>query len=207
MQAGLDRLAIGLAEHELDRLLVGLHAEEAGDQPDHDARPAQSARCPCTSRSRPASGCCSRSWPLRMTSSISGGRREPNGPPPPPRFRRRRPRAAATAAAAAAAAPGAAAVVVPRHPSPRGRWRRCGACAFDFTSRCIYVTAAIPSIKRRHNIAGAAETSDMAEITESAVRERSRNRHRPGDRQERRGAGHGERRRHPRRTCCSHPGG
>src|SRR5262245_4394403 len=27
-----------------------------------------------------------RSWPLRMTSSMSGGRREPNGPPPPPRL-------------------------------------------------------------------------------------------------------------------------
>src|SRR5689334_9066656 len=26
-----------------------------------------------------------RSWPRRMTSSMSGGRREPNGPPPPPR--------------------------------------------------------------------------------------------------------------------------
>src|SRR5947209_8704939 len=25
----------------------------------------------------------SRSWPLRMTSSMSGGRRDPNGPPPP----------------------------------------------------------------------------------------------------------------------------
>jgi hypothetical protein len=35
VQAGLDRLAIGLAEHQLDRLLVGLHAEEPGDQPDH----------------------------------------------------------------------------------------------------------------------------------------------------------------------------
>ena len=35
VQAGLDRLPIGLAEDELDRLLVGLDAEEAGGQPDH----------------------------------------------------------------------------------------------------------------------------------------------------------------------------
>src|SRR4029450_1981561 len=30
-------LAVGLAQQRLDRLLVGLHAEEAGDQPDHQA--------------------------------------------------------------------------------------------------------------------------------------------------------------------------
>src|SRR5262249_24437465 len=38
VQAGLDRLAVGLAEHQLDGLLIGFYAEEAGDQPDHNAR-------------------------------------------------------------------------------------------------------------------------------------------------------------------------
>ena len=79
VQAGLDRLAVGLAEHELDRLLVGLHAEEAGDQPDHQAEPARPARRPCSEPKPPGMRFFSRSWPLRMTSSMSGGRREPNG--------------------------------------------------------------------------------------------------------------------------------
>jgi ATP-binding protein involved in chromosome partitioning len=42
--------------------------------------------------------------------------------------------------------------------------------AFDFTSRCIYVTAAPPAIKQRHNIAGPQKQPIMAEISESAVR-------------------------------------
>jgi ATP-binding protein involved in chromosome partitioning len=42
--------------------------------------------------------------------------------------------------------------------------------AFDFTSRCIYVTAATPAIKQRHNIAGPRKQAIMAEISELAVR-------------------------------------
>src|SRR5215217_3985722 len=90
----------------------------------------------------------SRSWPLRMTSSMSGGRREPNGQPPPPRL--------------------------PPPPPPQGpplllfhaivHLRATGRLArrivgFDFRSRCIYVTAATPAIKRRHNIARPRKTS------------------------------------------------
>jgi ATP-binding protein involved in chromosome partitioning len=42
--------------------------------------------------------------------------------------------------------------------------------AFDFTSRCIYVTTATPAIKQRHNIAGPQKQPIMAEISESTVR-------------------------------------
>jgi ATP-binding protein involved in chromosome partitioning len=41
---------------------------------------------------------------------------------------------------------------------------------FAFTSRCIYVTAATPAIKRRQKIASRRKQANMAEITEAAVR-------------------------------------
>src|SRR4029453_9235309 len=111
----------------------------------------------------------SRSWPLRMTSSMSGGRREPNGPPPPPRL----------------PPPPQGPPLLPPPPPPQGpplllfhaivHLRATGHLArrivcFDFRSRCIYVTAATPAIKRRHNIARPRKQALMAEITESAVR-------------------------------------
>src|SRR6478672_1716720 len=89
-----------------------------------------------------------------MTSSMSGGRR-PNGPPPrlppPPPLPHGPP--------------------PPPPPLPQGpplllfhaiRTSRPTRGTFAFKPGCIYVTAAIPSIKRR--------AGDMAEITESAVR-------------------------------------
>ena len=106
---------------------------------------------------------------------MSGGRREPNGPPPPPRLpppppqarrhcrrrrchRRRRPRGRRCCCSTPSFTSG------PPAASP-------GALsAFDFRSRCIYVTAATPAIKRRHNIARPRKQAPMAEITESAVR-------------------------------------
>src|SRR6185295_7640569 len=114
----------------------------------------------------------SRSWPLRMTSSMSGGRREPNGPPPPPRLPPPPPQ-------------GPPPLPPPPPPPPQGpplllfhaifhlRAARPPArhiVGFDFRSRCIYVTAATPAIKRRHNIAIWRKQAPMAEITESAVR-------------------------------------
>src|SRR5215211_226378 len=92
----------------------------------------------------------SRSWPLRMTSSMSGGRREPNGPPPPPRL------------------PPLLLFHAIVHLGPPSPARHI--VGFDFRSRCIYVTAATPAIKRRHNIAIWRKRALMAEITESAVR-------------------------------------
>src|SRR5689334_15247889 len=86
---------------------------------------------------------------------MSGGRREPNGPPPrlpppPPQGPPPPP-------------------LLP--PPPQGpplllfqaiRTSRPPRGTFAFMPGCIYVTAGIPSIKRR--------ASDMAEISESAVR-------------------------------------
>src|SRR5471030_3280203 len=88
-----------------------------------------------------------RSWPLRMTSSMSGGRREPNGPPPPPRL--------------PPPPQGPPPPPLPP-PLPQGpplllfhaiHHLEAPPAVFAFVPACIYVTAAIPSIKRRQNIA------------------------------------------------------
>src|SRR5829696_7048982 len=107
----------------------------------------------------------SRSWPLRMTSSMSGGRRDPNGPPPPPRLPPPPP-------------PQGPPLLPPPPPPPQGpplllfhAIVHLGPpsparhiVGFDFRSRCIYVTAATPAIKRRHNIAIWRKRALMAEI-------------------------------------------
>src|SRR5215216_6292670 len=86
----------------------------------------------------------SRSWPLRMTSSMSGGRREPNGPPPP-----RLP------PPPHGPPPPPPPLLLP--PPPQGpplllfhaiRHLEAVRGAFAFMPRCIYVTTPIPSIKR-----------------------------------------------------------
>src|SRR5690348_12873714 len=98
----------------------------------------------------------SRSCPRRMTSSMSGGRRPPKGPPPPPRLPPPPPPPPQGPPPPPPPPP------LPP-PLPHGpplllfhaiihlraarRLSRRNA-TFDFTSRCIYVTAATPSIKQ-----------------------------------------------------------
>jgi hypothetical protein len=138
MQAGLDRLAVGLAEHELDRLLVGLHAEEARDQPDHHGRQhnqndslvgAEAAGDEVLEALLPPADDvfhirrATRAERTTATAAIAAAA----------------PRAAAVTATAAAA-PGAAAIVVPRHRSPQGRWLLAlGALSLLISRRAAYM--------------------------------------------------------------------
>jgi hypothetical protein len=143
VQAGLDRLAVGLAEHELDRLLVGLDPEEAGGEPDHHGRQhdqddalvgAEAARNQVLEPLlAPADDVFHVGWTASAERTTAAAAIAATAAAPWTA-------AAATAATTATAAPRAAAVIIPRHRSPQGPLADClGALSLLLSGRAAYM--------------------------------------------------------------------